>query len=406
MTSTSAAQPSRIVIIGASLAGASAAVALREQGYDGELTLIGDETDLPYERPPLSKAVLLGDANEPDWVKDEAYYADQNIALVRGTVASRIDRDRRVVVTSGAEYGYDKLLLATGSTPRRLNVPGGDLDGLLTLRTYPDSLALRSRLTAGAAVVIVGAGWIGCEVAAAARKHGASVVMIDPLTQPLVRVVGEQVGAAFAGLHRDHGVDLRLGTGVSGFLGDGRVSGVQLSDGTSVPADTVVVGIGVIPNIALADAAGLDLADGGVAVDATLRTSDPDIYAAGDIAAHDHPKYAERVRVEHWAAAKDQGTHVAGNLLGAEQPYELRPFFFSDQYDLGCEYRGLADAGRDRLVIRGDLNALDFTAFWLRDGAVAAAMNVNQWDDGDALQELVDSGRPVEIDQLVSGSLS
>ena len=185
MTSTSAAQPSRIVIVGASLAGASAAVALREQGYQGELTLIGDETDLPYERPPLSKAVLLGDADEPDWVKDEAYYADQHITLVRGTVASRIDRDRQVVVTSGAEYGYDKLLLATGSTPRRLDIPGGDLDGLHTLRTYPDSLALRSRLTAGAAVVIVGAGWIGCEVAAAARKHGASVVMIDPLTQPL-----------------------------------------------------------------------------------------------------------------------------------------------------------------------------------------------------------------------------
>ena len=168
----------------------------------------------------------------------------------------------------------------------------------------------------------------------------------------------------------------------------------------------MVVGVGVIPNVALAEAAGLDLADGGVAVDATLRTSDPDIYAAGDIAAHDHPKYAERVRVEHWAAAKDQGSHVAGNLLGAEHPYELRPFFFSDQYDLGCEYRGLADPGRDRLVIRGDLNTLDFTAFWLRDGGVTAAMNVNQWDDGDALQELVDTGRPVEIDQLVSGSLS
>jgi len=230
--------------------------------------------------------------------------------------------------------------------------------------------------------------------------------MVDVLTQPLLRVVGQRVGAAFAALHRDHGVDLRLATGVGSFVGEDRVSGVRLGDGTSVAADTVVVGIGVIPNIALADSAGLELADGGVAVDATLRTSDPDIYAVGDIAAHDHPKYAERVRVEHWAVAKDQGAHVAGNLLGAEQPYTLRPFFFSDQYDLGCEYRGQADAARDRLVIRGDLAALDFTAFWLRDGAVAAAMNVNQWDDGDALQELVDSGRPVEVDQLVSGSLS
>ena len=260
--------------------------------------------------------------------------------------------------------------------------------------------------TPDAWVAIVGAGWIGCEVAAAARKHGASVILVDPLTQPLFRVVGQRVGSAFAALHRDHGVDLRLATGVSGFGGEGRVSGVRLSDGTSVAADTVVIGIGVIPNVALADAAGLELADGGVAVDATLRTSDPDIYAAGDIAAHDHPRYAERVRVEHWAAAKDQGAHVAGNLLGAEQPYTLRPFFFSDQYDLGCEYRGHADAGRDRLVIRGDLAALDFTAFWLRDGGVAAAMNVNHWDDGDALQELVDSGRPVEVDLWSAGQLS
>jgi len=402
MTQPTSSQPSRIVIVGASLAGASAAITLREHGYQGELTLIGEESVLPYERPPLSKAVLLGNTDEPDWVADEATYAEKNITLRRGITATRIDRARKVVVASRTEYPYDKLLIATGSAPRRLDLPGADLDGLLTLRTLEESLALRERFTEGAAIVIVGAGWIGCEAAAAARQHGANVTVIEPRSQPLLPVTGEQVGACFAALHRDHGVDLRLGIGVTGFAGDGAVSSVHIKGHASVPADIVLVGVGAAPNIALADAAGLQLADGGIAVDATLRSSDPDIYAAGDVAAHDHPKYRHRIRVEHWANAKDQGKHVAANLLGAGEPYLLRPFFFSDQYDLGCEYRGFADPAKDRLVVRGDLASREFTAFWLRDGAVAAAMNVNQWDDGDTLQELVDTGRQVTDQELVS----
>jgi NADPH-dependent 2,4-dienoyl-CoA reductase/sulfur reductase-like enzyme len=354
--------------------------------------LIGAEEHLPYERPPLSKALMLGERDEPDWVQEADYYATHDIGLLTGTVATAIDRKRRVVTAGGEEYPYDKLLLATGSTPRRLGMPGVDLDGVVTLRTWDDALALRKRLVEGAHVVIVGAGWIGCEVAAAARHHGASVTVVEPLSQPLVRVVGEQVGGAFADLHREHGVDLRLGAGVTGLAGDGNVESVRLTDGSSLPAETVVVGVGVKPNVELAEAARLDLADQGIAVNAALQTSDPDIYAVGDIAAHDHPHYQSRVRVEHWAAAKDQGAHVAGNLLGADDPYELRPFFFSDQYDLGCEYRGLADPDRDELVVRGDLASREFTAFWLRDGGVVAAMNVNQWDDGDTLQALVDTG--------------
>ena len=401
------APPSHIVIIGAALAGATAAIKLRELGYAGELTLIGEEAELPYERPPLSKAVLIGNAEEPDWVGDEALYADQQIELVRGTTVTRIDRAHRRVVAGRHDYGYDRLLLATGSTPRQLDVRGADLDGLFTLRTFSDSLALRERFTPGARVAVVGAGWIGCEAASAARQRGSAVIMIEPQPEPLFGVVGEKLGATFAALHREHEVDLRLGTKVQGFSGDdGQVTSVRLPNGKSVAADTVVVGVGVIPNISLGEVAGLALADGGIAVDATLRTSDPDIYAVGDIAAHDHPKYGRRVRVEHWANAKDQGEHVAANLLGEEAPYEKRPFFFSDQYDLGCEYRGLADPTRDRLVVRGDLAAREYIAFWLRDGAVAAALNVNSWDDGDALQDLVDSGRRVEPDQLVNGSLS
>jgi 3-phenylpropionate/trans-cinnamate dioxygenase ferredoxin reductase subunit len=402
MTHPTSASPSRIVIIGASLAGASAAIALRDQGYDGELTLIGEESQLPYERPPLSKAVLIGNTDEPDWVADEATYADKNISLRLGTIATRIDRSRKVVVASRTEYPYDKLLIATGSAPRRLDVPGADLDGLLTLRTLEESLALRERFTEGATIVIVGAGWIGCEAASAARQRGAKVTVIEPRSQPLLHVVGEQVGATFAALHRDHGVDMRLGIGVTGFAGDGAVSSVHIKGHASVPADTVLIGVGAAPNIALADVAGLKLADGGIAVDATLRTSDPDIYAAGDVAAHDHPKYRGRVRVEHWANAKDQGAHVASNLLGADEPYVLRPFFFSDQFDLGCEYRGFADPAKDRLVVRGNLASREFTAFWLRNGAVAAALNVNQWDDTDTLQELVDSGRQIRDKELLS----
>ena len=402
MTQPSSSQPSRIVIIGGSLAGGSAAITLRDHGYEGDLTLIGEESQLPYERPPLSKAVLIGSTDEPDWVADEAAYADKDITLRLGTTATRIDRSRKVVVASRTEYPYDKLLIATGSAPRRLDVPGADLDGLLTLRTLEESLALRERFTEGATIVIVGGGWIGCEAAAAARQHGANVTVIEPRSQPLLPVVGEQVGASFAALHRDHGVDLRLGIGVTGFAGDGTVSSVHIKGHASVPADTVLIGVGAAPNIALADAAGLELAMGGIAVDATLRSSDPDIYAAGDVAAEDHPKYRHRIRVEHWANAKDQGKHVAANLLGAGEPYVLRPFFFSDQYDLGCEYRGFADPAKDRLVVRGDLASREYTAFWLRDGAVAAAMNVNQWDDGDTLQELVDTGRPITDKELIS----
>ena len=310
-------------------------------------------------------------------------------------MATAIDRQRRVVTAGGDEYPYDKLLLATGSSPRRLGTPGVDLDGVVTLRTWDDALALRKRLVEGAKVVIVGAGWIGCEVAAAARHHGASVTVVEPLSQPLVRVVGEQVGSAFADLHREHGVDLRLGAGVAGLVGGGRVESVQLTDRSLLPAETVVMGVGAKPNVELAEASGLDLADQGIAVNAALQSSDPEIYAVGDIAAHDHPRYEGRVRVEHWAAAKDQGAHVAGNLMGGEDPYELRPFFFSDQYDLGCEYRGFADPERDELVVRGELTSREFTAFWLRDGGVVAAMNVNQWDDGDALQALVDTRGPL-----------
>ena len=398
--------PRRIVIVGASLAGASAAVAIAEAGFDGETILLGDELHRPYERPPLSKAILLGEADEPDWVADEDFYAAHGIDLRLGVRVTAIDAASSTVTVDGEGVGYDRLLLATGAEPRRLGLPGADAAGIHVLRTLDQSLALRATFTAGTRVVVVGAGWIGCEVAAAARHHGAHVTVVEPLAQPLIRVLGEQIGTVFADLHRAHDVDLRLGVGVTGFeVTDGRVSGVTLADGSRVPADVVVVGVGVIPRDELAAAAGLDLAAGGVAVDSTLESSAQGIFAAGDLAAHDHPRFG-RLRVEHWDTAKEQGTHVAQNLLGASVPYTKSPFFFSDQYDLGCEYRGNADPASDDLVVRGDLGAREFTAFWLRDGAVRAAMNVNMWDDGDALQALVDAGAAVSAEQLRDGDLA
>lgn len=393
-----------IVIIGASLAGGGAAVALREGGYQGEIILLGTETHRPYERPPLSKALLLGDADEPDWVGEDGFF-DTSVTWLPGTTATAIDTERRVVTAGSAEYPYQKLIIATGSSPRRLNLPGSDLDGVLTLRTLDDALALRERIAAGGAVAVIGAGWIGCEAAAAARSRGAEVTMIAPESQPLVRVLGEQIGGVFGDLHREHGVDLRLGASVEGFEGEGTVSGVRLGDGSIVPATTVVLGVGAAPNLGLAEAAGLELADGGIAVDAQLRTSVPDVYAIGDVAAHDHPRYGRRVRVEHWANAKDQGAEVAKIILGSDEPYQASPYFFTDQYDLGCEYRGLADPDHDRLVVRGDLASREFIAFWVRDGVVSAAMNVNDWDHGDALGALVDSGREVTDEELINGDL-
>ncbi len=396
----------RVVIVGSSLGGASAAVALREQGFDGDVTLVGDELHLPYERPPLSKAVLTGEHDEPDWVADSSYYGEHGIDLRRGVHVASIRPADAVVVAGADELPYDRLLLATGAEPRTLAILGADLAGLYVLRTLDDALALRATFIPGKRVVVVGAGWIGSEVASAAHGHGCEVVVLDPLRQPLLRVVGERIGAVFAALHRDNGVDLRTSTGVTGFLGsDGQVTAVQLADGSSVPADVVVVGVGVRPRVELAESAGLTLALGGVAVDASLRSSDPAIFAVGDIASHDHPRYG-RLRVEHWDVAKEQGTHVATNLAGADVGYTKSPFFFSDQYDLGCEYRGHADVDGDELVVRGDLDGREFTAFWLHAGVVGAAMNVNMWDDGGALGALVDTGARVTAAQLQTADLA
>lgn len=398
----------RIVIVGSGLAGATAAGALRVQGFAGEVVVLGRERHRPYELPALSKQVLLGDTDEPDWVHEEDFYTAQDIELRLGTSAERIRFGDRVVLDDqGGSYPYDRLLLATGSAPRTLPVPGGDSPNLWLLRTLDNSLALRSALAKAGSVVIVGGGWIGCEVAAAARRHGAEVTVVETMSLPLLTTLGRTIAGVFHDLHAEHGVHWRLDTQVAEFGVDG--SSVRLADGTELSADVVVVAVGAAPTVDLAYLAGLELSDedtrGGVAVDAGLRTSSPDVFAVGDVAAHFHPRYGRRIRVEHWANAKDQGSHVAGNLLGAAVPYEASPYFFTDQYDVGMEYRGLAEPD-DELVIRGDLAAREFIAFWLRDGRVQAAMNMNMWDDGTALQAMVDRQVPVDPTRLQRDDLS
>jgi NADPH-dependent 2,4-dienoyl-CoA reductase/sulfur reductase-like enzyme len=402
------AEPRRIVIVGTGLGGASAAGALREQGFDGEVLLIGEQRYRPYELPALSKGILLGDTEDPDWVHDESFYAEKNIDLRLHTRASAINVGDRTIEVGGATESWDRLVLATGSTPRRLRVPGADFKNIRRFRRLDDARDLRKELTPGRRVVIIGAGWIGCEAAAAARKHGAEVTVIDPLPLPLHRVLGETVGGVFRAMHEAEGVTFRLGVGVAEFIGaDGHATGVRLDDGSEVSGDVLLLAVGARPRTELAHDAGLEMSEGaGVDVDATLRSSAPDVYAVGDIAAHLHPRYGNRVRIEHWANAKDQGTHVAKNLLGANEPYTASPYFFSDQYDLGMEFRGLADPFSDELVVRGDLEGREFIAFWLRDGAVQAAMNVNMWDDGDALQALVDAQARVEPAKLADADLA
>jgi 3-phenylpropionate/trans-cinnamate dioxygenase ferredoxin reductase component len=388
------------LIVGASLAGAKAAETLRAEGFDGPLVMIGSESELPYERPPLSKAYLQGKADRDSiFVHPRDWYADADIDLRLGTTATGIDRAaHQVSLSDGTRAGYAKLLLTTGSSPRRLAVPGSDLDGVLYLRTVADSERIRTAIGEASRVAVIGAGWIGLEVAAAAREAGDGVAVVETAELPLLRVLGREVAQVFADLHRDHGVDLRFGASVAEITGSGgRVNGVRLGDGSQVEADAVIVGIGITPNVQLAEAAGLDVANG-ITVDAQLRSSDPEIYAAGDVASAFHPLLGKHIRVEHWANALNQPQTAAKAMLGQAVSYDRVPYFFTDQYDLGMEYSGYVEPGGYReVVFRGNVPGREFLAFWLADdGRVLAGMNVNIWDATDAIQALVRAGRPVD----------
>ncbi len=377
------------IIAGAGLAGAKAAETLRAEGFDGRLLLIGAEEERPCERPPLSKDYLRGEVGrEKVYVHDEGFYAEHGIELRTGRAAERLDTERReLTLDDGETLRYDRLLLTMGAEPRRLAVPGAELDGVLYLRSVRDSDALRERLDRGGAVVVVGAGWIGAEVAASARRRGLEVTVIDPASVPLERVLGPEVGAVYRDLHAEHGVDLLLGTGVEALVGGATVERVRTGDGREIECDFVVVGIGVEPRIQLAAEAGLALNDG-ILVDEHLRTSAAGVFAAGDLANAHHPFYGEHIRVEHWSNALHQGPAAARNMLGQPTAYERLPYFFSDQYDLGMEYSGFAREW-DRVVFRGDPAGREFIAFWLVEDRVVAGMNVNVWDVTETVQKLI-----------------
>jgi 3-phenylpropionate/trans-cinnamate dioxygenase ferredoxin reductase subunit len=391
------------VIVGASLAGAKAAETLRDEGFDGTITLVGQETERPYERPPLSKGFLLGKAAKSSiYVHEDAWYAAHGVNLLLGTAATAIDRSgSRVELADGSAISYDRLLLTTGASPRTLDVPGGDLGGVRYLRTVGDSERLGAALADADRVVVVGAGWIGLEVAAAAREQGCEVTVVEPEPGALHRSIGPELGGMFADLHRSHGVTFRFGEGVSELRGSsGRVAAAVTSSGAELPADLVVVGIGAVPNTGLASVAGLEV-DNGILVDAALRTSDPAIWAAGDLANAFNPLFGRRIRVEHWANALHSGPAAARSMLGQEVSYDRVPYFYSDQYELGMEASGLPEPGRyDQIVYRGDTEGLEFIALWLASGAVVAGMNVNVWDVTDDIQALIRSGRPVDTARL------
>ncbi|OCB13564.1 pyridine nucleotide-disulfide oxidoreductase [Mycolicibacterium porcinum] len=394
---------STFAIVGGGLAGAKAAEALRYNDFDGHVVLFAAEDQLPYERPPLSKEYLAGKKKLDDFTVDPAsWYRDHNVDLRLGTEVSAVDAaEHTLALPDGTTVGYDKLLLATGSSSRRPPIPGSDAAGVHFLRTIDDAAALSDALTPGSTLAVVGAGWIGLEVAAGARGRDVNVTVVEAARLPLLAALGAEVGEVFAQLHREHGVDLRLDQSVQEITTDnGSATGLRLGDGTTVTADAVLVAVGAAPNIGLAERAGLAIGDGGVLVDASLRSSDPDIYAVGDIAAAQHPFFGVRIRTEHWANALKQPAVAALGMLGKTAEYDELPYFFTDQYDLGMEYVGHAPEYQ-RVVFRGDVAGREFIAFWL-DGAnrVLAGMNVNVWDVLDDVKALIRSAAPVDPERI------
>ena len=392
------------VIVGASLTGAKAAETLREEGFDGRVVLIGAEAERPYERPPLSKDYLRGEADAKPYVHDEGFYAEHDIELRTSTTVERIDpAASEVALTGGETLSFERLLLATGSEPRRISLPGDNLDGVLMLRTIADSEAIQARIDAGGRLVTIGAGWIGAEVAASARQRGCDVTILELAELPLERVLGPELGAIYRDIHADHGVRFIGGAAIEAIEGDGKVAAVRLAGDRRIEADFVVVGVGVEPRTGLATAAGIET-ENGIVVDELLQTSAPGIFAAGDVANAQHPFFVTRIRVEHWANALTQGPAAARNMLGRAEPYDRIPYFFSDQYDVGMEYSGYAVAW-DEVVFRGDPQSREFIAFWLKDERVVAGMNVNVWDVNEHIQTLVRAGRPIDRRRLADAAV-
>jgi 3-phenylpropionate/trans-cinnamate dioxygenase ferredoxin reductase component len=398
-----------IVVVGGGLAGAKAVEALRDKGFDGKVVLFGAEHHLPYERPPLSKEYLAGKKALADFTVDtEDWYREHDVELHLGTTVTNLDTANHTVeYGDGQQEHYDKLLLATGSSSRRPPIPGADAQGVHYLRTVDDASELLASLTDGARLAVVGAGWIGLEVAASARERGVAVTVVETAELPLLGALGREAAEIFADLHREHGVDLRLSMSVDAITTDrGKATGLKLGDGDTVPADAVLVAVGAKPNSELAERAGLQTKDGGVVVDGSLKSSDDDVYAVGDIAAATHPIFDTRIRTEHWANALKQPDVAVAGMLGSPGGYDELPYFFTDQYDLGMEYVGHAP-DYDSVVFRGDVGKREFTVFWLdAQRRILAGMNVNVWEGLDDIKELIRSRKPVDTERLANAEVA
>ncbi|MFC7341376.1 NAD(P)/FAD-dependent oxidoreductase [Saccharopolyspora griseoalba] len=392
------------VIVGGGMAGAKGAEALRAQGFDGRITLIGDEQHRPYERPPLSKDYLLGSSEFDDaYVHSPEWYEQNSVELRLGTRVDRLDRAlRQVELSDGSHAEFDKLLLATGATPRSLPVPGSDADGVLLLRRVGDSDRIKRTLADVERLVVIGAGWIGLEVTAAARQAGVEVTVVETAELPLLQALGPEVAEVFAALHRERGVRFRFRSSVQEILtSGGSVAGVRLADGADIDAQAVLIAVGAAPEVSLAQEAGLRCSNG-VLVDATLRTTDPNVVAAGDVANAFNPVLGRQIRVEHWANALNQPSVAATSMLGGDITYSDLPYFFTDQYtDFGMEFQGhVTPDGYDEVLFRGDVESREFIAFWLADGRVLAGMNANVWDSTEQIKSLITTGTRIDRNAL------
>jgi len=391
------------LIVGGGLAGAKAAEALRSEDFGGRVVFIGDESERPYNRPPLSKDYLQGKTEkEKIYVHPQTWYDDNDVELRLNCPATLIDvTAHRLTVHSGEQFDYDKLLLTTGSSPRHLKVPGSDLDGVLYLRRVADCEAIKAAFVTAKRVAIIGAGWVGLETAAAARAAGIEVTVLETAELPLVRVLGSEVAELFLKLHTRNGVTMDMSVEVAEITGvEHRVTGVRLTNGRQIDADVVVVGIGITPNFELAEASGLTI-DNGIVVDEYLQSSDPDVFAAGDVANTWYPLLDRHLRLEHWSAALNQGLVAAANMMGRAVVYDRVPYFYSDQYDLGMEYSGFVDSGHyDQIIFRGEVAGGKYIVFWLDQGRVLAGMNVNVWEVADVIADLVRLGKPIDVARL------
>ncbi|BCW63767.1 FAD-dependent oxidoreductase [Paenarthrobacter sp. MSM-2-10-13] len=393
-----------IVIVGGGLAGATAAKTLRAEGYEGPVTLVAAENRPPYIRPPLSKEFLLGKAEaDAALVVPDKWYGENGVELLLESLASRIDpRGHAVALADGRSLHYSKLLLATGARPRTIPLPGADLDGVMTFRTFDDSVQLQNLLKdGGKKVVMIGSGWIGMELAAAARTYGNDVTLLGLEDIPLSAAIGPELGGFFHRLHEDQGVTFRLPASAAGIEGqDGRATAVRTNTGETLPADVVIVAVGVVPDTALGEAAGLAIRNG-ILVDTGLRSSAPDVLAAGDVANALHPFTAEHHRSEHWANALNGGKVAAKSMMGRDAQLDVVPYFYTDQFTVSMEYSGFPSLTSGITpMIRGSLDDGSFIAFWLREGVVVAGMSVNQRRVQKPIKALISTRTPVNVNKL------